>query len=254
MRIGWIGTDARLGVCAALAEKDGHTVLHFKEQEDISSFFHSIDFLILPSPVTRDGIHIAGTNLPFDIFKNCSLPMIGGFLPPSFPASVYDVAKDEAFLLKNASLTAEGGIAAALSATGRGFYGLSAGVIGFGRIAKLLLRKLSGFGIPLTVYARRGDARAEARLMGYRALPLGKDTVFEEHLLFGTVPARIFEENKVKNPLYICDLGGGMPCELKNANGESFSVTACRGVPGVFSPIAAGEILYECVRLRLSSL
>ncbi len=257
MRIGLIGTDARLDTCATLAQEDGHTVLRLGEEKELASFLSSIDFLLLPTPATRDGIHIAGTSLPLEALKGTSLPMLGGFLPERFPCPAYDLAKDETFLLKNAALTAEGGIAAALSATGRGFYGSSVGVIGFGRIAKFLCQKLSGFGIPLTIYARRPEARTEAALLGFRARPLKEDTVFEEDILFGTVPARIFEKTKVHTPRYICDLGGGMPSELKSTRGNAenaYPVTACRGVPGVFSPTAAGEIIYECLKHRLSIL
>ncbi len=251
MRIGFLGGDARIGVAAALAEADGHLVLRCKEREALASFLADIELLVLPTPASRDGVHIAGTDIPLLAVDGCPLPMLGGFLPATLRGDIYDLGRDECFLLKNAALTAEGGIASALSATEAGFYGLSVGVIGFGRIARLLLHKLSAFGAPLTVYARRPEARVEASLYGYGTVPLTKECVFNEDILFGTVPAPVFEGTRVTRARYICDLGGGMPSALERIGGGSCPVTSCRGVPGVFSPAAAGRIIYECLVARL---
>lgn len=252
MRIGWIGSDARLTAFAAFAEKGGHTALRLQNEKELGSFLQRIDFLVLPTPLSRDDIHINGTDIPLCAVKNCPLPMLGGYFPTDFSPHAIDLAEDESYLLKNAALTAEGGIAAALSATERGFYGISVGVVGFGRIAKLLCARLTGFGIPITVYARREEARAEASLLGYRTLPLEKESVFEEELLFGTVPAKIYEQTQAPRALWAFDLGGGMPAALKKAESECIPVTSCRGVPGVFAPLAAGKIIYECFLRRLS--
>lgn len=253
MRIGFLGGDARMDACAALIEADGHTVLRSHKNETLPACLKTAELLVLPSPATRDGVTVSGTDIPFFALEGCPLPMLGGFLPNTLRGDVYDFASDECFLLKNAALTAEGGIASALTASGCGFYGLSLGVIGSGRIARLLLHKLSAFGAPRTLYARRPEAREEARLCGIRALPLEADTLFTEDILFNTVPAPVFAHTKVSRAKYVCDLGGGMPAELEGEDGARVSVTACKGVPGVFAPEAAGRIIYESLKEYLSS-
>lgn len=253
MRIGFLGGDARMDACAALIEADGHTVLRSYKNETLPACLETAELLVLPSPATRDGVTVSGTDIPFSALAGCALPMFGGFLPDTLRGDVFDLASDECFLLKNAALTAEGGIASALGASGCGFYGLTLGVIGAGRIARLLLHKLSAFGAPITLYARRASAREEARLCGIRALPLAADTLFTEDILFNTVPAPVFTGTKVSRARYICDLGGGMPAALEGADGTRVPVTACKGVPGVFSPEAAGRVVYEGLRDYLAS-
>ena len=207
------------------------------------------DVLALPSPASRDGYTIAGTDIPFS-----SLPLsrghavFGGFIPKKWRethAELYDCAEDESFLLKNAALTAEGGIATALTASGRSLYGLSVGIIGYGRIAQLLCERLSGFGVPICVYARRKEALTLARLGGFAAMPLRRDTVFKESVLFNTVPEPVFGETRTRGTLFAYDLGGGLPSALEDESGTTLPVTAMRGVPGVFAPRAAGEIILE---------
>jgi len=245
-------------VCAALAARDGHCVIPYESGDDCArSLIQSSQVLVLPVPASRDGVHISGTEL---LFSSLPLPkdlaVFGGFIPASWKNrdGIYDCAAEEPFTWANASLTAEGGIASALSATGRGFYGMRIAVLGFGRIAKLLLCKLSGFGVPITVYARRAEAIAEASLCGHTARPLDGQTVIEEDIIFNTVPAAVFAHIRAPRAVYCCDLGGGMPAEIDKSEGEKLTVTAARGVPGVFAPTAAGEIIYRSLSAFLETI
>ena len=205
--------------------------------------------VILPSPASRDGVHISGTDIPFSsLCFGSRQSVFGGFIPPSWKREglrLFDFSESESFQLKNAALTADGAIATALSASGRGFYGLSFGIVGYGRIGRLLAARLSGFGVPVTVYARRKETRTEAALSGCRARALGKDTVFSESVLFNTVPEAVFAASKARGTLFAYDLGGGFPSELALADGGNIPVVSMRGVPGVFAPTAAGEIILE---------
>lgn len=223
-------------------------VYFYKEGEPFEAFVAKTELLVLPVPLSKDGTHITGSALPLSLLEALTLPMLGGFVPAALASRVYDIAAEESFALKNAALTAEGGIAGALSATGRGFYNLSVGVVGYGRIARLLLARLASFGAPLTVYARRPEALTDAALRGIRTVPLEEDTVLREDVIFSTVPAPVFGRVSVGNALYICDLGGGMPRVLPRLQGGEAEVTSYRGVPGVFAPTAAGEIIYESLK------
>lgn len=242
-------------VCAEGAIGKGYTVASLSpfgvgiSVPSIEALCSFCDVLVLPVPATRDGEHILGTDVSLS-----SLPLsprhavFGGFFPKErlAPAhAVFDCAEKEDFLLKNAALTAEGAIASALQATGRSFYGCSIAVIGYGRIARFLLRRLSGFTKSLTVYARRPEALADAALCSYATSRLCEDSVIREEIIFNTVPEKVFARVSLSHPLYVCDLGGGMPAALATEGGDSFGVTAARGVPGVFAPTAAGEVILE---------
>ena len=67
---------------------------------------------------------------------------------------------------------------------------------------------------------------------------------FFADLVFGTVPAPA--ENlstlTVTPHALIYDLGGGLPATLSSLEGEAVTVLPLRGAPGVFAPLAAGEI------------
>lgn len=255
MRIGFLGGDARMRACAEGALQKGHSVA------SLSSFGEGVcvpsiqelcafcELLVLPSPASRDGTLIAGTDIPFSRLPLSSHHAVfGGFMPKSWKTKggyLYDCAESESFLLQNAALTADGAIATALSASGRAFFGTSIAVLGYGRIAKLLCARLRGFGVPVTVYARRAEARSEARLYGLHAKPLSSHTVFSEEMIFNTVPEPVFEGTSAPSARCAYDLGGGLPAVLPSPNGEGVRVVSMRGVPGVFAPTAAGEIILE---------
>ena len=262
MRIGFTGGDSRMRVLADAALADGHTVASLAPfgvglgVTDIEALCRFSEVVVLPVPSTRDGVHLCGTTLPLS-----SLPLsprhavFGGFLPPSFRSErLLDIAYDERTVYKNAVLTAEGAIASLLTATGCGLLGLSVGVVGFGRIARSLVYRLRGFGVPITVYARRPEALTEAESLGCRAVMLSPTLTLAEDVILGTVPAPIYGQMRVRRPVYLADLGGGMPASLPTEEGEVLPVTAARGVPGVFAPRGAGLVLWEALRAFLDTL
>lgn len=255
MRIGFLGGDARMRVCAEGLLRARHTVLSLSPfgvgvcLSSAQALTDGAEAVVLPSPATRDGVHIAGTDIPFSSLSfRAEQRVFGGFLPSAWKKDgvpLLDLSHSESFQLKNAALTAEGAIATALSASGRGFYGLSLAVVGYGRIGRLLAARLSGFGVPITVYARRKETRTEAALAGYKTHPLGEDTVFSESVLFNTVPEHVFARARARGALFAYDLGGGFPAELTLTDGGTLPTVSMRGVPGVFAPSAAGEIILE---------
>ena len=276
MRIGFLGGDERMVFAAALAAADGHTVaLSHLPRKDLpllspTELFAFAEALILPLPTMKDGVHIGGTSLTLkDINLTPGTRVFGGMLPPVFYRAfphAYDYYGSEELLRENAHLTAEGGVATALRATGRGFSGMDAAVIGYGRIGSALAPMLAGFGMPVTVYVRRLAAAEKAKAAGFTVRPLGKDFLpdplpgeaeappspfrISEKLLFGTVPAPIYREADAPAALFAFDLGGGMKGGLPLA--PSLRVNEMRGVPGLFAPAAAGEIIYRVLSPLLS--
>ena len=195
-------------VCAEGLLRARHTVLSLSPfgvgvcLSSAQALTDGAEAVVLPSPATRDGVHIAGTDIPFSSLSfRAEQRVFGGFLPSAWKKDgvpLLDLSHSESFQLKNAALTAEGAIATALSASGRGFYGLSLAIVGYGRIGRLLAARLSGFGVPITVYARRKETRTEAALAGYKTHPLGEDTVFSESVLFNTVPEHVFARARAR--------------------------------------------------------
>jgi hypothetical protein len=103
---------------------------------------------------------------------------------------------------------------------------------------------LRALGAEVTVYVRRPQVKEAAEAAGFRAVLLGNGTKILTHLLFGTVPAPA--ENltslTVDPKVTVYDLGGGLPETLTATDSSLVKVLPLRGAPGVFAPLAAGEI------------
>ena len=76
--------------------------------------------------------------------------------------NIYDCYADEAFLIENGILTAEGAIQLAISPQKRAFGTVKSFVLGYGRVAKPLCKRLGALCRErVKVYARRSEQRAE---------------------------------------------------------------------------------------------
>lgn len=262
MRIGFLGGDRRMAVCAACAAADGHQVAlsHLSADElphlSLDELFTFAEVLMLPLPVSRDGLHVFGTPVLLSQLKpKPQLRVFGGQLPVALP-SIYgnctDYYTEEDLLLGNARLTAEGAVATAWRMTERGFEGASAAILGFGRIGKSLCSMLRALGVDVCVYVRSQTAAKEAIALGYRALPLGSSfgaspshfSVAEE-MIFNTIPKPVLDGMSAPEALFALDLGGGLRSAPKTS--PQLSVAALGGVPGLFAPVKAGELIYRTI-------
>ena len=136
---------------------------------DLSGCLRGANILILPMP--------AGGGVPLADILDAAEPgalICGGMLDPAEALlqargiSFYDYAKDEALLLQNAELTAEAALALLLERLPGPLAGSRILLCGFGRIGKLLARKLKALGADVTVSARKAQALELARILGYR--------------------------------------------------------------------------------------
>ena len=131
---------------------------------DLSGCLRGANVLILPMP--------AGGGVPLADILDAAEPgalICGGMLDPAEALlqargiSFYDYAKDEALLLQNAELTAEAALALLLERLPGPLAGSRILLCGFGRIGKLLARKLKALGADVTVSARKVQALELAR-------------------------------------------------------------------------------------------
>ena len=146
---------------------------------DLSGCLRGANVLILPMP--------AGGGVPLADILDAAEPgalICGGMLDPAEALlqargiAFYDYAKDEALLLQNAELTAEAALALLLERLPGPLAGSRILLCGFGRIGKLLARKLKALGADVTVSARKAQALELARILGYRRVTAGASTPF----------------------------------------------------------------------------
>lgn len=172
------------------------------------------DCLVLPLPVTQDGINI---NSPYSKEKipikalaaavKDNGTVFGGRFPEdvilyfqSKGLTVIDYSEREEFAVMNAEATAEGALAAALEETDRTIMGQRILILGMGRISKALIRLLSGFGAKITAAARKCSDRAWAEIYGCRSADINAvDGELEfADIVFNTVPVPLLDEKRLK--------------------------------------------------------
>ena len=164
------------------------------------------------------------------------------------------ILEDPEFIEKNAKLTAEGAVHAAMGAVSCALQDSECLVVGFGRIGKALTKILRGMGVAVTVAARRPESRAEAgensvAMTGIsRLLPRCR-------IVFNTVPATVLSSAQLSllpsGSVYI-ELAsppyGIAPEEAKNS-GVCYLLES--GLPGRYCPESAAETLLSCIERKV---
>ncbi len=277
MNIAIIGGDLRQITLAELFERDGAAVRVYGVNSSICprrlaceqsvNLSDKDDIVILPMPVSYDGVHV---NTPFgttpilleEILSHINVHTIvfGGKIPPDFFASLYDkgvaafdYAENEELMIKNAVPTAEGAAALAINETPITVWRSKCLIIGWGRIGKALARILTAMGANVTVAARRSESRAEVECVGMESTDTDNliYTVSQYDIIFNTVPARLLTKpilTEVKRGAVIIDLAskpGGV--DIASAKTLGVRVIWALSLPGRIAPITSGEIIKETI-------
>lgn len=235
-----LGGDLRQVRLAELLCEDGHTValLGFeglgesapvpvlRDLEQISD----ADCLVLPLPVTnRDG----GLNTPFgnrEIFLESVWPLVrpeqiicAGRVTPALAAeaaeyrlTLHDYYAREELAIANAVPTAEGAIQIAVEELPVTIQDAETLILGFGRIGKLLARRMAALGARVSVTARSCEELAWIEALGYTPVRFKtlSGVLDRYQLLFNTVPARVLSGEE------LCKLQQGAVCiDLASAPG-----------------------------------
>lgn len=163
--------------------------------------------------------------------------VIGGNLHlPDY--TVWNLLQDEAYLSRNAAITAHCAIKTALPHIKTTLADTPTLVIGWGRIGKCLARLLRGLDCPVTVAARNPAHRAMLAALGYPTRDTAQLDAGAFGLIFNTVPhslAPVCGPDAVKIELASTDGIGGP------------GVITARGLPGTLAPITSGALIAETV-------
>ncbi len=212
MRLLIIGGDARNRHLATLARINGHTARLIGH--GTPSFQEAVPFgcVVMPFPVAEaEGYApapLSGEKLPMvdmcaliapkaTVFATKPGPILTEYIQKNSCTSI-DFLSNEAFSVRNAVPSAEGGIHALMSHTSACIGNSDCLVVGYGRIGRALAMRLKGLGAHVTVAARGEASRANAQNDGYRAVPIEwMNERHECHFLINTVPARIIGADKL---------------------------------------------------------
>ena len=259
MKITVAGGDARMLYALKYFEEAGFEVTTLGLSREREENFRAIDnstAVVLPLPCAKGGILNAPmSNVAInigDIFSRGSEKtlFIGGNLP-KLGNNLVDLTTREDFLLKNAYLTAEGGLEIALNSLDISLSGANVIVLGYGRIGRCLANMLRSLHANVTSVSRRSESRAEAEILGIKAIRLNEleSALKNADIIFNIIPSRVLgkdELNVIKPEVPIVELASSpFGIDFDYANSIGLNVIKAQALPGKTAPKTAGKIIFE---------
>lgn len=224
-------------------------------EESIGEF----DVVILPMPVSVDGINLNAPLVDYSISLDNILhrlkktqTVLGGMCD-KIDFDMTDYYKSERLQAQNAIPTAEGALRIAMENCDFTLYGSKCLVTGYGRIGKILAKRLLDMGAKVTVCARKEKDLALAESFGCKALPLEyiADDISNTDIIFNTIPKVIITEDTVlkikKTTPYIELASKPYGIDMTTAKVLGRKVIMASGLPGKFTPESSGKILGKVI-------
>ena len=237
---------------------DLHNVMDEISKADVVGF---------PLPVSIDGMYL---NMSFNnenkillddicnILKSDTLA-VGGKFPKEFrerfrKIRIVDYMNIESFQIKNALLSAEGGIYYAKQRLDRSIHGSRVAILGSGRIGKILAYLLRSQGAITTVVARRDIDLVWSSIAGHRTQKIDDGRVRNINrydLIFNTIPEHILDDKfarSIPGDTLIIDLASS-PFGMDELLAKQYNLKYYResGIPGRYAPKSAGEIMGQTI-------
>lgn len=280
MKFAIIGGDLRIIRLAEMLAKDSHEVYTYglekaKELKDIQniiecdtieSAIQEAEIIVGPIPISSNGETV---NTPFgekeltirEMFDHMKTrTIIAGAISPKIQEiakldeiNIIDIMESEELAILNTIATAEGTIQLAIENTDRILHGSRVLVLGFGRIGKVLARKLIGLSAVVTCAARKDEDFAWIQAYGYKVTNInniGKD-LKQYDIIINTVPHLILTEKRleyVKDNVLLIDLAsnpGGIDRNVVKERKLKFIWAL--SLPGKVAPTTSAEFIYNMV-------
>lgn len=206
-----------------------HATAHLKQ--------HGIAVTDQPSSdVTHLLLDVPTKEVPISLLDQLSkhVTVIGGNLLLQNQNTI-DLLQNEAYLVRNAAITAECAVQVAMEHIGYVLHGCEVLIIGWGRIGKYLASLLKKIGCRVSVAVRNPKDKAILEVFGYHTMDVGEiDGHYD--IVFNTVPAKI-------GPV-----DGRIQIELSSEVGLSGeNVILARGLPGRYAPESSGRLIAETI-------
>lgn len=255
----WVlGGDRRNYWAARHLQASGHTVRCFgvPDAQDTPLPFY-IERLVLPFPSFQGALVRGHSAVPMEEVLqhvDADSTVYGGLFGAwrealeHHGAEVRDFYGTEPMTTANAIPTAEGAIQLAMDYAPITLHGANVLVIGFGRIGKILARKLHGLSACVTVAARKPTDLALAEAMGLQTDLTGRylHGLAQYAFIFNTVPATVLTDEQLDLLgadcllMELASLPGGF--SQAYCNKRKINYLFAPGLPGRCAPKSAGAI------------
>ena len=276
-----IGGDLRIIKLVKMLASDGNTVYTYglekaeelKSQTNIifseklsKAIPENVEVVIGPIPFSSNGINI---NAPFSEkeisirelmhYLNAKILIAGSISPDIYDMAndeyieIIDIMKREELAVLNTISTAEGTIEIAIANTNKIIHGSNTLILGFGRIGKVLARKMAGLSARVTCAARKDEDLAWIKAYGHRATNINflGENLSEFDIIINTVPHLILTQERmqyVKSDCLLIDLAsnpGGI--DKKSAKDRNLKLVWALALPGKVAPVTTAEFIKDTI-------
>ena len=276
-----IGGDLRTIKLAKMLANEGNKIYTYglekaEELKDNSNIIFTekiskaipkdVEVVIGPIPFTSNGINI---NAPFgekEISIREMIHYLEGkiLIAGSISPEIYDMANDEYIeiidIMKREELavlntisTAEGAIEIAISNTNKIIHGSEVLILGFGRIGKVLARKMAGLSAKVTCAARKDEDLAWIRAYGHNETNINAlgENLSQYDIILNTVPHLVLNKERlqyVKKDALLIDLAsnpGGI--DKKEAKELNLKLVWALALPGKVAPVTTAEFIKDTI-------
>ena len=275
-----IGGDLRIIKLAKMLAEDGNNVYTYgmekaeelKENKNIimcnklQETVKKSEIVIGPIPFSSNGKDI---NAPFSDnvisirelmhILNAKILIAGSITPDVYDLAndeyieIIDIMKREELAVLNTISTAEGTIEIIIANTNKIIHGSKVLILGFGRIGKVLARKLAGLSAKVTCAARKDEDLAWIRAYGHMETNINAigENLSEYDVIINTVPHLVLTSEKIKYVKDVCllvDLAsnpGGI--DKKAAKDKNLKLIWALALPGKVAPVTTAEFIKDTV-------
>ena len=275
-----IGGDLRIAKLAIMLANDGNEVYVYglekseeiKRQKNIiqcdtiRKAIDNVEIVIGPIPFSSNGNTI---NMPFSDKEitiremmhniNAKVLIAGSILPEVYEMAndeyieIIDIMKREELAVLNTIATAEGTIQIAIENTNRILHGSEVLILGFGRIGKVLARKLAGLSVKVTCAARKDEDLAWIEAYGHKSLNINNlsENLRPFDIIINTVPHIVLTEQKleyVRKDALLIDLAsnpGGI--DKKAIKDRNLKFVWALSLPGKVAPTTSAEFIKNTI-------
>ena len=280
MKFAIIGGDLRIVKLAEMLANEQNTVYVYGLEkaeslknnsniiqcDTIKKAIQDVEIVIGPIPFSSDGSTV---NMPFCEKEltiremmhviNAKVLIAGGIKPEVYDMAndeyieIVDIMKREELAVLNTIATAEGTIQIAIENTNRILHGSEVLILGFGRIGKVLARKLAGLSAKVTCAARKDEDLAWIQAYGHKATNINSigENLKQFDLIINTVPHMILTQQRlqyVKKECLLIDLAsnpGGI--DKKVVKDKNLKFVWALSLPGKVAPTTSAEFIKDTI-------
>lgn len=250
----FLGNDNRSKIAAKIL-KEKYKYIKTTVLEETSELTYEYDVYVLPIPLSLNNITLNNSKVDLAVselsekLSNKALIISGG----TNVIQSINVAQRDDFAYKNAIPTAEGAISIAINATDISLSDSKILITGFGKVSKILAKKLEGLCEDISIAVRKQSDLALINTLGFKGIPIEKlaKSINQYNIIFNSVPYQIFTkellEKADKNSIFIELASSQLGFDTDAITELEINYINAPGLPNKVAPVSAAQILAETI-------